>query len=977
MASTIAGVLLGFGLAGASPSAALAQTASPSAAVGELIVTGTRLPSPDPTGVSPVTTVTDADIALSGYTRIEDLINRLPQAFAGQGGAVGNGASGTATVNLRGLGVQRTLVLIDGRRLAPGNPAFSGSPPVPDLNAIPAALVERIDVLTGGASATYGSDAVAGVVNFVLKKNFTGVRIDANAGFYDHDNGNPSVQAVTQASGIASPTGSRADGWQKDVTLTAGVDTPDKKGNLMGYFAYRQVDAVSQSQRDYGACPLAESGAGFACSGSVYSAQSHFLVFTPTGRSVGLPGGYVLDTGGPGNTVRPYTLADGYNYAPYNDYQRPDDRYSLGLLGHYDVNPHVELYVQAMAMDDYTSFTNAPSGIFGQLVQLPCASPVLSAQEVATFCTAAGQGARGYATLGLLKRNVEGGPRLTDIRHTDYRLVIGAKGEIDKTWSYDAYGQYGKSVLHETYTGDFSIARSTNAINGCYTTVVNPNGAPCAFYNAFAVGGVTQAALNYLSAGDHQSGDTTETVFSGSLTGKLGDYGLRSPWSADGVDLNVGAEYRRETLSLITDAEDQAGDLAGLAGVRLPVSGAFDVKELFVEATAPLARDKAGFKDLSLNTGYRYSDYSSAGRTDTYKVGGEWAPTSDIRFRAGFNHAVRAPSIQELYSSSGVVLDGTMDPCAGTTPTATAAQCALTGVTAAQYGHIAANTSNQYNGLEGGNPNLKPEKSDTTTLGFVVTPQNLPRFSFSLDHFDIKVTDVIGTAGADLILTQCLQTGNPFYCGKVVRAPGTGSLWLGSNGYVLDTAFNLGRLQTSGFDLAARYSLPLDRWGRVAVDFSGTLLDHFTTQPLPTGGSYDCAGRYGVICNASTGGAPAPKFRGTTRLTWDTPWAVSASAAWRHIDSVAVDSASSNSFLAGTVNPADATLPAFDYIDLTASVRIRQRYTLRLGVNNLMDLQPPLVGSGHLEAVYGNGNTYPEVYDALGRYVFMGLTAAF
>jgi iron complex outermembrane receptor protein len=971
--STICGVL-SLGLAGA----AMAQTAPP-AAVGEVVVTGTRIQQPNMTSVSPVTTVNNAEIKLSGATRVEDLINSLPQSFAGQGSAVGNGATGTATVNLRGLGTPRTLVLIDGRRLVPGDPAYSNNNPVPDLNFIPTALVERVDVLTGGASATYGSDAVAGVVNFIMQKNFTGIRIDANAGFYDHDNSNTMVQDLQKARGFPAPSGSKIDGWQKDVTLTLGVGSPDNKGNAEVYMGYRQIDAVKQGARDYGACSLSESGPGFACAGSGTTALSRFLVFTPTGVPVGDPNGYILDPTGNGSTVRPYVSArDAYNFAPFNYYQRPDERYTAGVFSHYELNEHADLYAHVMFMDDHTTSQAAPSGVFGQTVLVPCNSSLLSAQEVSTFCTAAGQGPTGKATLALLKRNVEGGARVDDLRHTDYRLLVGSKGEIDKTWNYDVYAQYGTAIFSENYQHDFSLLRSGNALASC--TLFAQAG--CVPYNAFAIGGVTQDALNYVSAAGFQSGSTVEQVVSGTVSGNLGDYGLKSPWSTEGLNIAVGTEYRREQMTLKTDDEYRSGDLAGQGGARGPVAGVFDVKEAFTELNVPLVKDMVGIQSLTLNTGYRYSDYSTAGRTDTYKIGGEWTPVSDIKLRASYNRAVRAPNLNELFAATGVALDGSIDPCAGAAPKASFAACANTGVSAAQYGHIVANSANQYNGQTGGNPNLEPEKSDTTTFGFVATPRFIEGLNFSVDYFDIKVNNVIGTAGADLIITQCVQTGDPFFCSKIVRAPGSGSLWLGTTGYIQDTNFNLGSMHTTGVDFTANYRLPLaavgwDKYGRFDINFSGTLLDKFDTQTLPGGKSYDCVGLYGTVCDVATGGAPAPKFRSKTRFTWQTPWNIQASAAWRHTDSVTVDSASTNPFLAGVVNPGDAKLPSFDYFDLSANWRIKDQYTLRVGVNNLMDLQPPLVGSGHLAQVYGNGNTYPQVYDALGRYIFVGVTAQF
>jgi len=970
LTSTILCGALSMGLA----AAASAQTVP--AAVGELVVTGTRIVEASAAGVSPMTTLSRADIQLSGLSRIEDVINQLPQAYALQGGAIGAGASGTATVDLRDLGLQRTLVLIDGRRMLPGDPGYAGNPPVADLNFIPSALVERVDVLTGGASATYGADAVAGVVNFVLQKNFTGVKLDANAGFFLHDNTNSTMQGLQSARGIASPTGTSADGWQKDVTLTLGVNAPNGRGNATVYAGYREIDAVTEGRRDYSACSLGELGSGFTCAGSGSGVLPHFYVVGPAGI-VGAADGYILDTTGPGNTLRPYLASrDSYNFAPFNDLQRPDQRYTAGLLAHYQVSSHADLYAQAMYMSDRTSVSAAPAGLFGQQAAVPCADPLFSAQEFATFCTQAGHSIRGATTLALLLRNPTG-PRVTSVQHTDYRLVVGARGDIDRTWSYDAYLQYGEARMKESERNDFSLSRFVNAAFGCPQSVPNPSGAACALYDPFAIGATSQAAVNYVTASEAESGDTIEQIASGSVTGKLGDYGVKTPWAPGGAVVNIGAEYRREALTLNTDAGAQAGDLTGIGGVRVPVSGAYDVKEVFAEAQVPLARDMMGFKDLSLNAGYRYSDYSLSGQTGTYKVGADWAPTEDFKLRASYNRAVRAPNIDELFAPSGVLLDGSTDPCAGASPSATAAQCALTGVSAAQYGHIAANPARQYNGLEGGNPALKPETADTTSFGLVFTPHFVPGLTLSVDHFDIKVQNVIGSAGADLIITQCVQTGDPFYCGKINRAPSSGSLWLSNTGYISDTQFNLGQLRTQGVDVSAAYRLPLamvglDRFGRVDLTFDGTLLDDLVTQPLPTGGSFDCAGRYGTIC-----GIPAPKWKHKARLNWQTPWDITGSLAWRHIGGVNVDRASGNSFLAGAVDPVDASLPAVDYFDLAAAWRIKGQYTLRMGVNNVFDVAPPLVGSNHLSPVFGNANTYSQVYDSLGRYVFMGLTAQF
>src|ERR1700760_2559180 len=241
--------------------------------VSEIVVTGTRIPSPNLTSIAPVTTVGNADIKAQGVTRIEDITNSLPQVFAGQGSSITNGQNGTATVNLRGLGSNRTLVLIDNRRLMPGDPGSTSA--AADLNFVPAALVERIDVLTGGASATYGADAVAGVVNFIMLKNFEGVRIDAQYSGYQHDTGN-SVSSVLAAarstaaipSQYAAPPHDLFDGEGSEVSFVIGANAPDGKGNVTAYATYRQNNPILEGARDFSACTLATTAAGFGCSGS-------------------------------------------------------------------------------------------------------------------------------------------------------------------------------------------------------------------------------------------------------------------------------------------------------------------------------------------------------------------------------------------------------------------------------------------------------------------------------------------------------------------------------------------------------------------------------------------------------------------------------------------------------------------------------------------------------------------------------------
>ena len=366
--------------------------------------------------------------------------------------------------------------------------------------------------------------------------------------------------------------------------------------------------------------------------------------------------------------------------------------------------------------------------------------------------------------------------------------------------------------------------------------------------------------------------------------------------------------------------------------------------------------------------------------TDTYEAGLEYAPVKDIRFRGTYERAVRAPNILELFSPQNVILGFSNDPCAGKAPTLTQAQCALTGVSAAQYGNIFANPAAQYNVLSGGNPNLAPEIADTYSGGIVWTPSFVPGLSVTVDYFNIFVSGVItGAASPNTVIPECATTGNSYYCGLIHR-DSNGSLFETPQGYVTDTNVNAGSLQTSGMDFEGTYRLPLSRfglenWGSLNFDFNGTYLASLTTEPVPGGPKYDCEGLYGDTC-----GTPNPRWRHKFRTTWNTPWFGSQlSVQWRYFSDVRTDAASANTLLSNPVNvyPVDEKIGAQNYIDLTATFKIKDNYQFRVGVQNVFDEEPPLIGAANCPGIVCNANTFPQVYDSLGRYIFMGITATY
>lgn len=1013
------------------------QPASPAAAQPddqgqEVVITGSRIPAPpNLTAVSPVTVVNSAEIRLQGTTRTEDLINSLPQSFGGQGGNLANGASGTATVNLRGLGSNRTLVLINGRRLGPGDPSV----PTADINVIPSAIVSRVDVLTGGASSVYGSDAVAGVVNFVMDTELTGVRLDAQYSFYQHNNrADPGgILRALDLRGFPYPRGNVADGGTYDLSLAIGAGFDDNRGHIVAYAGYRKLNAVTQGRRDYSSCASqARTPAQVAaaptdlvrCGGSATSANGT-IIFNENGTST-------LYQIGPNRTLIPGFTP--YNFAPTNYYQRPDERYTLGAFANYEISPALQPYLEVMFMDDRTVAQIAPSGDFGNTFSVNCGSPaaptvngpgvgnpLLSQQQRNLLCdqenllidaagtvdntapftpafvfidpTTGQPYTRGFAQI--LRRNVEGGGRRDDLQHTNYRIVAGMRGDLSDVWSYDAYYYFARTNFAETYTNDFSVTRlgraidviddpRTPGVDPICRSVLDGTDPSCVPWDIFATGSVTPAALAYVQIAGFQRGNNDQTVASASLTGNLGNWGIQFPWANSGVGIALGVEYRKESLTLQTDAAFSAlpsSDLAGQGAPTLSVSGNFDVKEAYGELRIPIVED-GFFRYLGLEAGYRYSNYGIAGRsfsTDTYKIGLDFAPIRDIRFRAAYNRAVRAPNIQELFAPQRVALNGNGDPCAGAAPTASLAACQAQGVTAGQYGTITGNPAGQYNGLIGGNPNLAPEVADTFTVGLVLQPSFIPRLAITVDWFSIKIDAPIQPIGQDVILATCVQTLNPTFCGLVHRDQ-FGSLWRTGQGYVIDQPQNIGKFSTRGIDVGVSYTLPIsDTLGSLSFNLVGTWLDQLITNN-GVSAPYDCAGLYGLVCTT-----PNPEWRHKVRMTYTHPSGLGLSLQWRYFSAVDLDrSDASQPVLAGPFAPFNARIPSQSYFDLTMTARIGDHYNFRLGVNNILDREPPIVGANGTSAVinactgtFCSGNTFPNVYDAMGRYIFAGVTLDF
>ena len=1011
------------GAAAAASTAALAQQATTAASstaapkeLEEVIVTGTRIQqSPNSVSIAPVASLTADDIAKTGLVRTEDLLNNLPQVIAEQGSGQSISADGTASVSLRGLGSYRTLVLINGRRMQPGGGIINASSP--DINQIPSAMVERVDVLTGGASATYGADAVAGVVNFIMNTHFEGVRIDFDYGQNMYGQNSDTAQQALRDKGLPVP-GNFTGGQNRDWSFMAGSNFADGKGNATVYATYLNTSPVVGTDLDYAGCTLNSAGAApppgqpwgkVTCGGSSSSATGRFLLLGNNGTSsyATLADG-TIDAGN--GQFRPYTAADSYNYGGISYAQRQAERWTAGAFLNYDVNENINVYSETMFARNTSTAQYGPSGLFAfGTPSISCSNPLLGdvntpgtpafnmcqpAEIAANQSTFGGTGDR--ITVYAARRSVESGPRLDNYSSDSIRQVIGMRGGWGDAWTYDVYGQYGMSLLHDN-EGGFLGAQQVN-----YALDVVPNpatggvagvaaGAPvcvvaltgidtaCVPWNIWNRGGVNAAQLAYLTVASTYDVNATEYILDGSVTGDLGKYGIKFPTAATGVDVNIGTEYRQESYDFDPDYIFAHGFASGGNGAATAIHGKFHVNEYFVEARVPIVDNVPGIYHLGFEGGYRYSDYTTGFTTDTFKLGLEYAPIQDLKLRGSFNRAVRAPSIGDLYSPAPVGAGGTADPCWGigaSAPAFTVQQCINTGLPAAKYGHVLPNPAAQINTTAGGNPNLKPESADTYTIGFVLQPVALPAFTMSLDYYDIKIDDTITSLTSNTVLTNCANTGDPQLCGLIHRDPNTGSLWVNNNDYVDTDEVNIGTITTKGYDLAARYMQPVGSMGKLAFTLSGTYVTDWSTQPLPTGASYDCTGLYGATCNA-----PTPKWRHTFETDWATPWAgLTIAARWRYIGPVDVDSSSSDPQLNQDFQPGFGHIGGYDYIDLSAAISWGEHFSFRAGVNNITDKPPPIVLNGNYSNCPNttcNDNTWVGTYDTLGRYLFLHVTAKF
>lgn len=953
-----------------------------STSLNEIVVTGTRFKTPNASSPAPITIIGGADLVHQGTAKIEDLIDSLPQANAGlmdsDNGAGVTPLTGTATVDLRGLGSFKTLPLMNGRRITPGDSVQ----PSPDLHTIPEILLQRVEVETGGVSSIYGSDAIAGVVNFVIDTHFVGTKVLLQGSGNYFSNDDTELQAIDRASGVVPATGTIFDGKTFNIGAVHGFNFAGDKGHVEFYADYRHNAGILTSSRDFSACTLTETGPSFAC---------QLDGTTPAGQFVDAAGNSWAR--GPNATLHPFDpVADGYNSGPIT-MLRPDTRYQAGTFAQFKFNEHAEAYLEGTFTHDFTSvFYNGPSGTSppgatpGNSFNVPCNDPLLSADEVANLCTANGLGATDVASIGIGQRTMALGPLEDTFHHTSARLLVGLKGSITDNWMYDSAIQYGKVTAHEKVFNDVSLARMANAldvvsVNGTPTcsSVVDGSDPSCVPYNVWGTGPVTPAALGYVREDGTQNGFAQQVDADLQAVGDLGAYGMKSPWASDSFGLAVGAEYRDQRISNQPDQAYLNGDLTTMGTIHSTL-GTYHVAEAFAEIKAPLVHGKPGIYDLSLDMSDRIAKYSPQGTANAYGFDVVFAPIRQVRLRGSISQAVRAPNGHELFLSEWLVQQQSPDPCAGPTPTATPAQCALTGVKPGQYGNIRA--SNTVNVIFGGSPDLQPETSNSVTAGVVLTNFDwAPTLMLSADYWHIKIDKYIGAIAPSQSLAGCMSTGAPVFC-SLIQRDAQGSLSIGNSptsGHIIATDINTGSYELSGVDFAGQYIAGAgSALGTLSFTFNGSYQIDNTISVVPGQPVFDCTALYGAGCTQDGPTSPVPSWRHTLRTTW-TKGKYEASLNWRFIGAMDFEGTSAKYGQYLTSNPSfpvDDHVPNYSYFDLEAAYNFTPEVSLHLGVNNLLGKLPPIIGY-QANPLLQNGNLLSGVYDPFGRELFAELSATF
>lgn len=887
----------------------------------EVVVTGSRIKRGDSNSISPITVLTEEDLNASGNVTLENFIQDMPSVNGGDfGSGVNNGNPGLASVSLRGLGPNRTLVLVNGKRFAAA--ADNG---FVDLNTIPTAMVERVEVLRDGASTVYGTDAVAGVVNIITKKDFEGIDLDFGYDITDED-----------------------DGEQFNLAVTFG-NTFDRGNFVMGAQVTKR-DEIRQGDRSFSACPFFDDGFQKICGGSPTTTPASF---TPI-----IDGGQLVSDGLGG--ARPFDPAgDAFNFAALSYLTTPQDVFSTFASVNYEVmeseslgliNANLELNYSNRESDQLL----APVGTFGGWLtgqshpdnpfgDILCAgNPLCSTpQAVATS-----------------RRLTEsGGRRFTQDVNT-FRLMFGLDGEFNNGWVWDA--SYTLAKWEDSQRDEGRPNRpNIEAMLDPVLCAAATNGCPGVF-NPFVSDSMTAEQVAYGFVGVNTKEESTLNVFQMNLSGDFGSFELpggKPGWA-------VGYENRREEAASKPDGGAAIGAIAFTPGEV--TAGDFEVDEAYAEVILPILSGAPMAEVLTLEGSVRWTDVDFlSGSNSVFKVAAEWAPVEDVRFRATYSEGFRAPNIGELFLGQQQSAESYTDPCrnygtSGTDPN-TVANCQADGL--APDFNLA---TFQATTLQGGNPNLEPETSESFTFGIVIQPTAVENLTITLDYFDIKIEDAVGTAPTSEVISSCYSSANfsdPL-CALIVGpafpgvdetpspgAPGRRNTNLQISG-VLQSEANLSTYETSGIDFQVDYGFNTG-FGLVDLRVSGTYLDAYDYLPFAGGETVKLAGNFG---GDPAFGNPAAfsewQVNYSARLTREN-WGANVIARFMS-ETDDIDAAPGN---------LENTADAITYFDIQGYYTW-ENTTFTAGVRNLTDEEPPYV------TAYDDMNTLQFSYDTQGRYYY-------
>ncbi len=941
-----------------------------------IVVTGSRITNPNLELASPVTVVSSEDLELSQTNVAEEFLRELPSAVPSVGSAVNNGNGGASFVNLRGIGSNRNLVLLNGRRFTPADTTGRV-----DLNNIPLAVIERTEVLTGGATTTYGADAIGGVVNFITKRDFEGLEAVA------------SHQITEEGDGKV---------FRADVTIGANFD--DGRGNAVLSLGYQNQEGVFQGDRDFSLFNIGSfSGRPSGSSNAIPA-----VIVAPDGPdadTVGVVGQLTPD----GQDLGPFNRP--FNFNPFNIFLTPFERYNLYSSARYEVADAVEVFTEAVFSRQTVSTIIAPGGSFFNTYQLNLNNPFIPEAVAKRFGDNLGLTAAEYAaarnsqfgpTLAngqpnpnyvqfptqVRRRTIEAGSRTSDFTTTLFNFVGGLRGGITDNIGWEVSATYGESEQLQEQGGFARFDRLQQSMlavpNGSGGVRCINTAGGCAPINLFGLQGDlgSQEAIDYVFNLTQQvkTGATLQQV-QGVIDGDLG-FGI----SASPISFAAGAEYRRYTASQESDeASKTPGAVVGGGGAAPDIFGSYDVKDVFGELIVPLVEDSF-FREVTLELGARYSDYSTAGGEFTWKAGGTISPVDELTIRGNYQRSSRAPNIGELFTPVTTGLSNlAIDPCAGSNPVGKAdltaacvAQIVRGGATQAQaqalIGNILQPAAGQINITGGGNPDLGVEDATTWTIGAIVEP--MPGLSFTVDYYNIEITDAITSPGVSDVVDGCYNApagSNPF-CQLISRSPTTGGLDGSPNevkGLLLNLS-NLGTIKTDGIDASVlfRTSLTDDIGFRLGSNMTYTFKNEF--EAVPGNGFRDCVGVYSVNC-----GSIQPEFVANTRATFSFFDELDLSLAWRYIAAVEYEFADTAPAFKGTLpagtGPVEGQevdfnrIPTESYFDLSARWMAAENFEFLFTVQNLLDNQPTIVGSDIGSTAFNSGNIYPSTYDALGR----------